>query len=317
MILYLKVSGLWEFVLATNDFKCRFCPVCNGFGCIGQLPGMGGVFENKNFQLNCSAWKQIRDNNPELLEAIHSVKVTRNVLRCGPVTGAEQNIGFGEEKDFYFPYLNASKKAGFGVCVGDGCPDEKLEYGLAAAKDCGFVARNGDIGGAAFFLKPYPLEILKKRVALIKDTASYIGMDIDSYNILTMRKLVNLEKKTAADIQAFRKLFDQPLVIKGVFTAEDVELVKEIKPDIVFISNHGGRIETRVGSTAEFLVNYSEELKKYCKELWIDGGIRTKEDVQTAIYFGADRVVLARPIISALTKGGEAEVEKLAVSLTD
>lgn len=301
--------------MAENNFKCRFCPVCNGFGCIGQLPGMGGVYENKNFQLNCSSWKQIRENNPELLDSILSRKVSRNMLKNGPVTGAEQNIGYGNEEDFYLPYLSVSKNAGIGVCVGDGCPDEKLFYGLEAAKKCGFNASMKD--GAAFFLKPYPLEVLKKRVELIKDTASYIGMDIDSYNILTMRRLVNLEKKTARDIEAFRSLFKQPFVIKGVFTAEDVELVKEIRPDVVFISNHGGRIETRVGSSAEFLVTYGAELKKYCKELWIDGGIRTKEDIQTALYFGADRVILARPIISALTKGGASQVENLINSLTD
>ena len=68
-----------------NNFKCHYCPVCNGFGCVGQLPGLGGVYENKNFQLNCSAWKQIRDNNPELLDDITSIKVTRNKLRCGPL----------------------------------------------------------------------------------------------------------------------------------------------------------------------------------------------------------------------------------------
>lgn len=282
---------------------------------------MGGVFENRNFQLNCLAWKQIRENNPELVDAIHSVPVSRDRLRSGPVTGAEQNIGYANEKDFYYPYLNASKKAGIGVCVGDGCPDEKLQYGLEAAKACGFTAPGNPeepelcVSGAAFFLKPYPLEVLKKRVELIKDTASFIGMDIDSYNILTMRKLVNLEKKTAEDLRAFRSLFNQPFVIKGVFTAEDVELVKQIKPDVVFISNHGGRIETRVGSTAEFLVTYGEELKQYCRELWIDGGIRTKEDIQTALYFGADRVILARPVISALTKGGDEEVERLIEGL--
>ncbi|MCF0242512.1 MAG: alpha-hydroxy-acid oxidizing protein, partial [Treponema sp.] len=291
-----------------NNFKCLNCPVCNGFGCVGQLPGVGGVYENKNFQLNCQAWIQIRENNPELLKAIKEIKVELKHLRSGPVTGAEQNIGYAEEKDFYLPYLQAALKSGIGVCVGDGCPDEKLMYGLEAAKTCGFSytpEKEFYPEGAAFFLKPYPLEVLKKRVDLIKETASFIGMDIDSYNILTMRKLVNLEKKTAADLQAFRSLFRQPFVIKGVFTAEDVELVKEIRPDVIFISNHGGRIETRVGSTAEFLVNYGEELKKYCRELWIDGGLRTKEDIQTALYFGADRVILARPIITALTHGGE------------
>ena len=306
--------------MSENNFKCHFCSVCNGMGCIGQLPGMGGVFENKNFQLNCSAWKQIRENNPELLDSIMKVLVTSDKLRCGPVTGAEQNIGYANEKDFYLPYFKASLKAGIGVCIGDGCPDEKLHYGLEAAKTCRFsYNKNNELNpeGAAFFLKPYPLDVLKKRVDLIRNTASFIGMDIDSYNILTMRKLVNLEKKTASDLQAFRSLFSQPFVVKGVFTAEDVELVKEIRPDVVFISNHGGRIETRIGSTAEFLVNYGEELKKYCREIWIDGGIRSKEDIQTALYFGADRVILARPIITALTHGGEEEVCCLVKSLVD
>ncbi len=282
---------------------------------------MGGVFENRNFQLNCSAWKQIRENNPELLAAILATPVSKNVLRCGPVTGAQENIGFANEKDFYLPYFRASIKAGIGVCVGDGCPDQKLHFGLEAAKECGFTSSGSDLSkaseGAAFFLKPYPLEVLKKRVELIKDTASYIGMDIDSYNIVTMRKLVNLEKKPASGLAEFRSLFDQPFVIKGVFTQEDVELVKEIRPDVVFISNHGGRIETRIGSTAEFLVNNGEELKKYCSEIWIDGGIRTKEDVQTALYFGASRVILARPVITALTRGGDEEVCRLVSSLTE
>mgnify|MGYP006379988339 CR=1 FL=1 len=28
-----------------------------GFGCKGQLPGMGGVNQSENFLLNCSGWK--------------------------------------------------------------------------------------------------------------------------------------------------------------------------------------------------------------------------------------------------------------------
>ena len=51
---------------------------------------------------------------------------------------------------------------------------------------------------AAFFLKPYPQEKLFERIEWIRPYASHIGIDIDSYNIVTMRNLVNLERKAAA-----------------------------------------------------------------------------------------------------------------------
>ena len=81
---------------------------------------------------------------------------------------------------------------------------------------------------------------------------------------------------------------------------EDIELVKELKPDVAFVSNHGGRVENRIGSTAEFLYQYSNELKNYCGEIWVDGGIRTKQDEQVAKFLGASQILLGRPVISAL-----------------
>ena len=171
------------------------------------------------------------------------------------------------------------------------------------------------VNDVAFFLKPYPDAKLQERLSWIKPYASYIGIDIDSYNILTMRNLVNLEKKTVNQLTEFRNQFEVPFVIKGVFTDEDLVLVKELKPDVVYISNHGGRVETRVGSSAEFLQKHAAELKNYCDEIWVDGGIRTKEDVQTAIFYGADKVILARPFIRALFEDDIKGMEKFAKEL--
>ena len=41
------------------------------------------------------------------------------------------------------------------------------------------------------------------------------------------------------------------------------------------------------------------QLKKYCKQIWVDGVIRTILDVQTALFYGADKVIIARPFIRA------------------
>lgn len=292
--------------MATNKLKCHRCAECNGLGCPGMLPGLGGVYEGKNFQLNYRAWKELFASacNEGHEEEIKNIIITPQMLRCGPVTGAQENIGYANEGDFYLPYLKNVADAGMGLCVGDGCPDEKLKFGVEAVKQLG--AR------AAFFLKPYPQEKLFERIEWVKPYASHIGIDIDSYNIVTMRNLVNLERKTAAQLEEFRQHTGLPFVIKGVFTQDDLELVREVQPDVVYISNHGGRVETEVGSSGQFLANHAEELKKYCKEIWVDGGIRCKQDVQIAVFYGADKVIVARPFIRGTFDGTfDQVVEKL------
>lgn len=310
--------------MTKGKLKCQHCDECLGLGCIGQLPGLGGVFNNQNFQLNCEGWKELyrkgatTEESPSctgrasscasLSEKIDSIVIRPENLRCGPVTGAVENIGYEKEEDFYYPYLKAAADAGIGLCVGDGCPDLKLQLGIAAMKrlneeiaSAAGAATPVDITTrAAFFLKPYPDQRLYERLEWVKPYAEYIGIDIDSYNILTMRNLVSLERKSAAQLENFRKRFDVPFVIKGVFTDEDIALVKEVHPDVVYISNHGGRVETRIGSTADFLEKHAAELKKHCREIWVDGGIRSRQDVQTALFYGADKVIFARPLIHAV-----------------
>ncbi len=288
--------------MAKGNLKCHRCAECNGMGCPGMLPGLGGVYEGKNFQLNYKAWKELfaKAETEDHAEEIKKIVITPEMLRCGPVTGSQENIGYDNEEDFYLPYLSNAVEAGIGLCVGDGCPDEKLKFGVAAVQQLGEKA--------AFFLKPYPQEKLFERIEWVKPYASHIGIDIDSYNIVTMRNLVNLERKTAGQLEEFRQHTGLPFVIKGVFTEPDVELVKEVRPEIVYISNHGGRVETEVGSSGAFLAKYGAELKKFCDQIWVDGGVRCKQDVQTAVYYGADKVIIARPLIRGTFDGkfGEA-----------
>lgn len=290
---------------AKGSLKCHRCAICNGNGCPGMLPGLGGVYEGKNFQLNFEAWKNLykRAAAEGNASKIDEIIITPQMLRCGPVTGSVENIGYDCEGDFYLPYLQNALEGGIGLCVGDGCPDEKLKFGVTAINQLG--------AKAAFFLKPYPQEKLFERIGWVKPYAEYIGIDIDSYNIVTMRNLVNLERKTAAQLEEFRQHTGLPFVIKGVFTAADVELVKEVRPEVVYISNHGGRVETEVGSSGEFLARYGAQLKKYCGQIWVDGGIRCKQDVQTAVYYGADQVIVARPFIRGTFDGNFQEVLKV------
>ena len=294
----------WMGIVANRfEFKCAVCSVCDGRGCVGQMPGMGGVNNNKNFKLNFEGWKKLRQKavSDGTIKSILSIPVETSAVRAGPVTGAVQNIGFEKEEYFYLPYFSAARYGDIGLCVGDGYPDYKLHYGLDAVRK--LQKAEPDLK-AAVFLKPYPNEKLFERIEAAEGVAEIIGNDIDSYNIATMRDLVHLEKKTPEQIAEIRKRVGVPYAIKGIFCKEDIELVKEVKPDIAFISNHGGRIDTREGSTAEFLAEYGKEIKKYCGEIWVDGGVRTRHDIQTALFYGASQVIIARPFVAALVSDG-------------
>lgn len=282
-------------ICSDSGFKCKLCKICNGKACISELPGMGGVNRNENFIKNVADWNNyynsLDDKEKSLLEKVD----IQNKVGVAPVTGAVQNIGFKNEEDFYFPYFKLGLKKKYFICVGDGAPDEKLKFGLEAVKKLGIKAY--------FILKPYQNDVLAKRIDFVKDYASGIGIDIDAYNIVTMRNQVNLEKKSAEKIEELRNLVpEMPFIIKGVFTEEDVELCKNVKPEIAVVSNHGGRVETDSGSTCEFLAKNVKELKKCCNNIWVDGGIRSAQNIKTALYIGADKVLICRPLISQVCK---------------
>lgn len=310
MKVLLQLPEELELVLETDEFHCHGCDVCLGKGCTGQLPGMGGVNNNENFLLNCSAWTKLYNDEggaskvPQL-----SKQELLSLLRLAPVTGAEENIGWEDEESFYYDFFNAVDTAGVKLSIGDGTPDKKLFYGIKAVKE---LAKDKvkEIT-AAVFLKPYPDENLVNRIAWAQEIASHIGIDIDAYNIVTMRNKVSLEKKSAFQLTEIMKRLEVPFVIKGVFTREDIELVKETKPDIVYFSNHGGRVETRKGSTALTLKEAGPIVKDYCKEIWVDGGIRKKQDIELAKYYGASQVLLARPFIKNFCYNGFAGIESL------
>lgn len=285
--------------MATN-FKCHFCKVCNGKGCLNQLPGMGGTNNNENFQLNVLGWKKVHDENPDLVSDFIKKPVESRIpkISIAPITGAVENIGFEDEKSYYSQILQASKQVGLGICIGDGFPDEKLKFGIAALEGTKC---------AGVFLKPYSNEKIFERIQWAENVATLVGIDIDSFNLVTMRNKAKLEKKNASQLIEIKNHLEEknlPFAVKGIFTEEDIELVKLVRPKIAYISNHGGRIETRKGSTAEFLLEYADELKNYCDELWVDGGIRNSLDVATAFSLGADRVLVGRPFVSALCKNG-------------
>ena len=284
------------------SYKCRLCASCDGAACAGELPGMGGVFGGKNFSLNVEGWKKIIPSIPQEKLQEAAAKVVPQKIRLAPITGAEENVGWPDEESFYEPFYAFAAGLGIKLGVGDGCPDNKLLAGIAAVQALNKTASTPK--KAAVFLKPYPQEKLLERAEWAMPVAEYIGVDIDSYNIVTMRNKVHLEKKTAAQLNELRRATKLPLVVKGVFTQESLDLIEELKPEVAYISNHGGRVETDIGSTAEFMLANIARIKKSAAAVWVDGGLRSKEDIAATLALGAEEALLGRPIISGFLESG-------------
>ena len=283
-----------------SEYKCHFCAKCDGNGCLGELPGMGGVFRSANFISNCAAWKKYYTDMPDDDEL--------PPIRLAPITGGVENVGYEDETAFYFDLIEACANTGFLLSIGDGYPDAKIQGGLAALQQYGKTG--------AVFIKPYPNSRIFERIDWVRGSADLIGVDIDSYNIVTMRNLVQLEQKDAPRLKEIQRYAQKPFAIKGIFLPENVELVKELRPDIAVISNHGGRIETRRGSTADFLAEYGATLRKFAGEVWVDGGLRSRADIIAAKRLGAAQVMIGRPCITALLKNKADGVRELYRRLT-
>lgn len=299
-----------------TSYKCHFCKTCNGRGCIGQLPGMGGSYDSHNFIENCTFWDDIQSKISyfSTLEN-YNKEISKDTIAIGPMTGAEQNMGWHDEESYYSTMMQAVYKNNIGLTLGDGEPDYKLKYGIEAIKKLNTVYKDAK---ADVFIKPYPDDKIIERMEWTDGISRGLGIDIDSYNIITMRQTAFLEKKTPYQI---KKLMDKahsfgvPFIIKGIFTQGDIELVKETKPDVAFISNHGGRVETVKGSSGQFLLDHATELKKYCGEIWVDGGIRNAAHIRSAFALGASKVLAGRPFVTALCANGEEGIKNLSKTL--
>ena len=120
---------------------------------------------------------------------------------------------------------------------------------------------------------------------------------------------------TLADVEWLRQAWHGPLVVKGVQTAEDANVVVEAGADAVIVSNHGGRQLDRAPVPLEELPRVLEAVGDRA-EVYIDGGIMSGGDVVAAVALGARAALVGRAYLYGLMAGGERGVQRAADILT-
>ena len=89
----------------------------------------------------------------------------------------------------------------------------------------------------------------------------------------------------------------------------DAELACSIGADAMVVSNHGGRQLDGAPSTIAVLPSIVEAVK--CRmDVWMDGGIRSGQDVVRALALGATGTLIGRAFLYGLGAGGEAGVTR-------
>ena len=111
------------------------------------------------------------------------------------------------------------------------------------------------------------------------------------------------------DVEWVKKLWGGKLILKGILEPGDAKIAADCGADAIVVSNHGGR---QLDSTISSIRALPEivDVVKGKTEIWLDGGIRSGQDVLKALALGARAVMIGRAYAYGLGAMGEAGVTR-------
>ncbi|HET8598479.1 MAG TPA: alpha-hydroxy acid oxidase [Castellaniella sp.] len=111
------------------------------------------------------------------------------------------------------------------------------------------------------------------------------------------------------DLAWIRERWGGKLIVKGVMDAEDARHAVAAGVDALVVSNHGGRQLDGAPSTISVLPEILRAVDGRT-EVWMDGGIRSGQDVLRALALGARGVLTGRAFLYGLGAYGEPGVRR-------
>jgi L-lactate dehydrogenase (cytochrome) len=109
------------------------------------------------------------------------------------------------------------------------------------------------------------------------------------------------------DVKWVKDLWGGPLIIKGIMDPQDARLAVDSGADALIVSNHGGRQLDSAPASIDALPAIVAAVGKDI-DVWMDGGIRSGQDVFKAIALGAKGTMIGRAFLYGLGAMGEAGV---------
>jgi isopentenyl diphosphate isomerase/L-lactate dehydrogenase-like FMN-dependent dehydrogenase len=109
------------------------------------------------------------------------------------------------------------------------------------------------------------------------------------------------------DVEWIKRRWGGKLIMKGVLDPHDARRAVDCGADAIVVSNHGGRQLDGTPSSIAVLPEIVSRIGTGC-EVWMDGGVRSGQDVLKALAFGARAVMIGRAYVYGLGAMGEAGV---------
>ncbi|MGE1061156.1 alpha-hydroxy-acid oxidizing protein [Megasphaera paucivorans] len=288
---------------------CHVCPECNGLACRGQIPGFGGLRTGRSFMRNVESLKEYGlimrsmagieepDTRTEIFGHTLSLPVlvapVGGIVLNAKVEGDPQKV----EEDYCDAVTQGAIDAGTIAFTGDSGAAYMYASGIRACK--------AHPGLVIPTIKPRDDEAIIEKAKLAEEAgAPAVASDIDAATLINMRIFGQpVGPKSAASIKKIADSVAIPFIVKGVMSKEEALACVEAGAKGIVVSNHGGRILDGMAGTADVLPEIAAAVKGKLT-IFVDGGIRSGEDVLKMLALGADACLIGRPAAWGAIGGG-------------
>jgi L-lactate dehydrogenase (cytochrome) len=111
------------------------------------------------------------------------------------------------------------------------------------------------------------------------------------------------------DLKWIREIWNGPIVIKGVITADDARRAVDHGAEGIVVSTHAGRQLDTVPGSIRVLPGVVDAVKGKTTILF-DGGIRRGSHIVKAMAMGADACLLGRGYAYGMAAAGQAGIDR-------
>ena len=285
---------------------CKACPVCNGRACGNAMPGPGCKYPGQTAARNFDKWQEICVNmdtlcpntEPDIRFTLFGHEFSAPVF-AAPLGALPLHYG-DKYNDQQYNRILIKAAADYGVMAltGDGVDPEIMK---ASVVDMG---KSGGIGCPT--IKPWNKEFVFEKLDVVNANGIFaVAMDVDGAGLPFLKAMnPNAGSKSVDEMREIIQHAKMPFIVKGIMTPAGALKAAEAGAGAIVVSNHGGRVQGGVPSTAEVLPAIVDALGGRIPVI-VDGGIRSGVDVFRALALGADAVLIGRPVLTAIYGAGE------------
>lgn len=285
---------------------CKACPVCNGRACGNAMPGPGCKFPGNVAARNFDKWQEICVNmdtlcpnaEPDISFELFGHQFVAPIF-AAPLGALDMHYG-PKYKDQQYNAILIKAAAEYGVMAltGDGVNPDIMKSSVVDMKKVG--------GMGAPTIKPWNKEAVFEKLDILNENGIFAAaMDVDGAGLPFLKAMnPNAGSKSVEEMREIIGYAKMPFIIKGIMTPAGARKAVEAGAGAIVVSNHGGRVQGGVPSTAEVLPAIAAAVKGKITII-VDGGIRSGVDVFRALALGADAVLIGRPLLTMIYGGGE------------